>query len=160
MSETSRIARGGIMENVTAPSSTQDEEHLRLLAIFHYIMGGLGFFISCFPLLHLAIGIAMIASPGMAVRNGEPAPMFVGYLFVVLAAAFILVGWSLALCTVLSGRMIAKRKNRMFSVVVAAGLCMFIPFGTVLGVFTIMVLNKDSVRALYTPASSPGIVRA
>jgi hypothetical protein len=33
--------------------------------------------------------------------------------------------------------------------VIAALLCMFMPFGTVLGVFTIIVLVRDSVKALF-----------
>ena len=38
---------------------TQDEQHLDLLAIFHYIVGGLTALFSCIFLLHVAMGIAM-----------------------------------------------------------------------------------------------------
>ena len=37
----------------------------------------------------------------------------------------------------------------MYCLVVAAIECLFIPFGTVLGVFTIVVLNRSSVRSLF-----------
>jgi len=33
--------------------------------------------------------------------------------------------------------------------VTASLLCMMVPFGTVLGVFTLIVLSRDSVRRLY-----------
>jgi len=37
----------------------------------------------------------------------------------------------------------------MFSFIFAAILCGLFPFGTVLGVFTIIVLSKDSVKKIY-----------
>jgi hypothetical protein len=37
----------------------------------------------------------------------------------------------------------------MFSLVIAGVQCMFAPFGTALGVFTIIVLTRDSVRRQY-----------
>jgi hypothetical protein len=42
-----------------------------------------------------------------------------------------------------------KRKFRMFSLVVAGLDCVQIPFGTVLGVFTLVILLRDSVRDSY-----------
>ena len=38
----------------------------------------------------------------------------------------------------------------MFCLVIAALLCMITPFGTVLGVFTIIVLVRPSVKLLFT----------
>jgi hypothetical protein len=38
----------------------------------------------------------------------------------------------------------------------AAVECLFMPFGTVLGIFTIVVLNRDSVKPLFaTPPMPP-----
>jgi hypothetical protein len=37
--------------------------------------------------------------------------------------------------------------------VMACGECMFMPFGTVLGVFTILVLNRQSVKGLFAPGT-------
>lgn len=53
------------------------------------------------------------------------------------------------MCTFISGRCLARRRNRLFSFVMAAFLCMFMPFGTVLGIFTIIVLSRESVKRLY-----------
>jgi hypothetical protein len=43
--------------------SDQDSEHLRLLAIFHYIIGGFGALFSLVPVLYLALGIAVLKAP-------------------------------------------------------------------------------------------------
>jgi hypothetical protein len=137
------------METNTVTPTNSDLEHLNLLAIFHYVVGAIGLVFACFPMIHLAIGIAMIVGAGTGMRNGDMAPAFIGYLFVGIATFLIVLGWTMAICTIISGRFIAARKNRTFSFVLAAILCFFMPFGTVLGVFTIVLLNKDSVKALY-----------
>jgi hypothetical protein len=57
--------------------------------------------------------------------------------------------WGLALATAVSGYFIQTRQRRIFSIVVAAINCVLFPFGTVLGVFTMVVLVRPSVVALY-----------
>ena len=128
---------------------TKDTEHLKLLEIFHYIVGGVAFLFACLPLIHLALGIAIIVAPESMGSNSQPAPAFVGYLFAGMAIVFILIGWTSAICTIASGRMIARRKRRMFSIVMGGILCVFFPFGTALGVFTIIILSRESVKSLY-----------
>lgn len=134
----------------------KDEEHLKLLALFHYIVGGIGAFFACFPLIHVGIGVAMLFdSKLLAGGNGSPPPAFAGIFFILLGGFLVLLGWAMAICTLISGRFLAKRKHRTFSFVIAAILCAFMPFGTVLGVFTIIVLSRDSVKALYATSASP-----
>ncbi len=127
----------------------EDAEHLRLLSIFHYVVGGMTALCACFPCIHLAIGIALL-SGAMNPRPGdEPPPAFLGWLLIAIASMLILIGWSMALVVVLAGRFLARRAHYMYCLVVAAIECLFIPFGTVLGVFTIVVLNRSSVRSLF-----------
>lgn len=76
-------------------------------------------------------------------------PAFFGLIFVVFGGVFVIAGWTLGIFTILSGGNIARRKKRMFSVVIGCINCAFIPFGTVLGVFDIVLLTRDDVRVLY-----------
>lgn len=143
------------MNEAPPPSLTRtnDEEHLRLLAIFHYVVAGVGALFACFPLIHVAMGVMIVTGSGsIAGPKGPPAGF--GYLFIVIGATFVLIGWAAAVCTFVSGRFLARRRKRLFSFVMAAFLCMFVPFGTVLGIFTIIVLSRESVQRLY--ASAPG----
>ena len=140
--------------NVSPPIlPRKDEEHLRLLATFHYVVAVIGAIFACFPLIHVAIGVMMIVDPA-SMSGGQNAapPRAFGYFFAVIGSLFVLMGWAAAVCTFVSGRYLARRRKRMFSFVVAALLCMFIPFGTVLGIFTIIVLSRDSVQRLYDQA--------
>ena len=53
------------------------------------------------------------------------------------------------LLNILSGIFLRQRKHRIFSFIVAALNCLQVPLGTLLGVFTIITLSRDSVRQLY-----------
>lgn len=127
----------------------KDEEHLKLLAVFHYVVAGIGALFACFPLIHVAVGLLFFFHPGSGVGQKDLPPEWFGLIFVVIGGFFVLLGWTAAICTFISGRYLAKRRKRMFSFVMGAVLCMFMPFGTVLGVFTLIVLGRDSVRQLY-----------
>jgi hypothetical protein len=129
----------------------QDEEHLRLLAIFHYVVAGLAALISLFPIFHLIIGIVMIVASDKFTGNGQPPPAFIGWIFVVFASVFIAIGWTVAALILTAGRFLAKRKHYQFCFVMACIECLFMPFGTVLGVFTILVLSRESVKPLFGP---------
>ena len=61
-----------------------------------------------------------------------------------------------AILNLLTGIFLRTRKYRTFSFVVAALNCLQIPIGTVLGIFTIVVLARDSVRELYEATNRSG----
>ncbi len=129
----------------------QDREHLRLLAIFHYIVGGLAALFSFFPLLYTTVGAIFIFVP----RHGTPKPgeelppEFIGWIFAVIGSLLFLLGIAIAFCILIAGRSLAKHTRYWFAFVMACIECLFIPFGTILGVFTIIVLSRESVKTLF-----------
>jgi hypothetical protein len=62
-------------------------------------------------------------------------------------------GETLAISTIFSGRFLSRHKKYWFSFVIACILCLFAPFGTILGVFTIIVLSRQSAKELYESSS-------
>jgi hypothetical protein len=127
----------------------KDEEHLRILAIFHYVICGLIGLFSCFPIIHLVMGYLIIVSPETMASDDSAPPAFMGWLFVIMGGLFIIFGWIFAICVFLAGRFLTRRKHRIYCLVVAGIACLFMPFGTVLGVFTIVVLSRESVKQLF-----------
>jgi hypothetical protein len=129
----------------------QEEQHLQLLAIFHYIVGGVAAFFACFPLIHLTIGLVMVCG---GFSGNQAPPAFVGWLFIILGGAFFLWGkvWRFALS--LPADFLARRKRYPFVFVIACCECLFMPFGTVLGVFTIVLLSRESVKAAFNGAAT------
>jgi uncharacterized membrane protein len=127
----------------------QDEEHLRLLSIFHYVVAGLAALFALFPIIHLVIGLIFIFAEPRFERHGEAPADAIGWIFVIFSSVIILTGWVFATFVLINGRFLAKRKNHMFCLVMAGIECIFMPFGTVLGVFTILVLMRESVKKLF-----------
>lgn len=133
----------------------RDEEHLWLLSIFHYVVGGITALFACFPCIHLTVGIAVVsgAFPDQPGQHGFPA--FFGWIFIAVASVLIVLGWTLAVSVLVAGKFLARRTHYMYCFVVAAIECIFVPFGTVLGVFTIIVLSRPSVRSLFQSGGAP-----
>ena len=129
---------------------TRDEEHLKLLSIFHYVVGGLSGLFSLFPIFHLVFGLFLIFVPEEFVGKGDPSPVFFGWMFVIFAAVFISIGLIFAAFIIAAGRFLAKRRHYMFCLVMGGVECIFIPFGTVLGVFTIILLVREPVKQLFS----------
>ena len=136
----------------------QDKEHLRLLAIFHYVVAGLAALFSFFPLLYTTVGAIFIfaARHGTPKPGEEPPPEFIGWIFAIVGSLLFLLGVAIAICILIAGRSLAKRTRYWFALVVACIECLFIPFGTILGVFTIIVLSRESVKALFSTAQATG----
>ena len=128
----------------------QDEEHLRLLRIFHFICAGLAALFACIPIIHLIFGLVMLLSPQIfGPAKGQQPPAFLGLFFVIFASVFILMGWAFAALLAWAGSNLGRRKHYTFCFAMACVACMFAPFGTVLGVFTIVVLIRPGVKTLF-----------
>jgi len=133
---------------------TEDESHLNALAIAHYVVGGLGVLFACFPLIHVIFGVSILSGVGemSATLNGKPvesAPQFVGWVFFAVGFVFFLIGQSVSILLILSGRFLQRRRNYNFSFVLACIACIAFPVGTVLGIFTIIVLSRSPVKTMY-----------
>jgi len=142
--------------NRPAPSAdTQriiDNEHLKMLSIFHYVLAGFAFAGLLFLCVHFLIMTAVFTNPAISnsPKNqlGPPPEVFMAiFMFFYLVFGGMLL--AVAVLNLLSANFLRKRKHRTFSLVVAGLDCMQIPFGTALGVFTIMVLTRASVREQY-----------
>jgi hypothetical protein len=131
----------------------EDAEQLKLLSIFHFVLAGLGGLCSLFPVIHLVVGISLV---GGAMPSAPEAPEMgqaVGWFFVVVASVAIVLGLAFSACLAWAGRCLQLRKHRTFCLVMAGLSCLWIPFGTVLGVFTLIVLGREGVKQAF---AAPG----
>jgi hypothetical protein len=148
------------MEGIPAGGEEVDEmiedlQYLKLLSIFHYVFGGVGALFASIPIIYVIIGMLAFFIPGPIHFESESLPAFIGLLFIIFGASLIVLGWTLSACIIIAGRYLARKRHYMFCIVVAALECMCMPFGTVLGVFTIIVLSRPAVRELFEQKATP-----
>ncbi|HRH46468.1 MAG TPA: hypothetical protein PKY82_32795 [Pyrinomonadaceae bacterium] len=129
----------------------KDLDQLRLLSIFHYVLAGLCIFPLLYGVFYMVIGIfagAMIASAPNNKDGGPPAVLF-GGIFVFIGLFIVIVSLTIGFLIFKSGRNLSKQTGYTFCFVIACISCVFMPFGTILGIFTIIVLSRDTVKALF-----------
>jgi hypothetical protein len=130
-------------------SEDQDLQHLKLLSIFHYVYALLVAGFSSIFLLHVGLGLLMIFSPGSMGEKGSDAAVGGGVMTGV-GAIVVMIGWGVALGIAFVGRSLGKHRRHLLCLIVA-GLetVTCVPLGTILGVFTLVVLLRPSVKALF-----------
>jgi hypothetical protein len=127
-----------------------DEEHLKMLSLGFWVWGGFTVLYSLFIAAYFGlIGSVFIAIPNKGV---EAPPAFLGWVFLGLGTAIFVLAAGLGGLEIATGFWIRRRKHRVVTMVIAALLCAAIPFGTLLGVLTLITLSRPSVKFLYDVA--------
>jgi hypothetical protein len=124
----------------------RDLEHLKLLAIFNYILAGISALGGCFPVLHLLAGVFIVSA---ASSQGQTPGAVAGIVFIGFAVVIILLAWGLAAVNYFAAQGLAHQKRYGYCKAIAVIQCFFFPLGTILGVFTLIVLQRDTVRELF-----------
>lgn len=139
-------------ENVSRQAIV-DGEHLRLLSIGYIISGVFSALFSLMGLLYALMGLVMSRFfADVAKDSNQPVdvpPEFVGTVIGLFGLAFFLVLISLALAKFWAASRIRQRKSRAAIQVIAAITCFGIPYGTILGVCTFMVMSRKSVADVF-----------
>ena len=125
-------------------------ENVRMLSIFYYVVAGLAALFACIPFIHLILGVAMILSPeSFSDTPGDKPPVWLGWLFAGIGGGLILMGWAYAIALAFTGKFLGAHRRHTFCMVMGALSCLFMPFGTILGIFTLIVLSKPEVKELF-----------
>lgn len=134
-----------------------DIDHLNLLSIFHFVGAGLAALGTLFIMAELAFMQFIFSNQALWQNQKGPPPPEI--FFVMMKVVYGLMGlWFVAslILNLLSGLFLRQRRHRTFSLVVGCINCGHVPLGTVLGVFTIIVLARDSVKGLYDQTERHG----
>ena len=140
----------------------KDLDHINLLAVFHYVYAGLsslgllflyGHYKMMSTMMNMTSGMSSSSSSPMTPAEKADVENMMGAMMDGMMWFYLIVGIIIILTVVvniLSAVWMKQRRNRMFSFVVAGFNCLALPFGTVLGVFTLIVLNRPSVAQKYS----------
>jgi len=127
--------------------TTIKSQTLELAGIFHYVLAAL-IFIGALPAL-IMMGIGSIAVMGIlsdGPQDAEIGLFAVSLLFFGAPLVYMGLFWTLAALVLMAGRRIGQRTNLGFCQVIAGLECLFVPFGTILGVLTLILLTRDDVQ--------------
>ena len=136
----------------------QDLEHLKLLSIFHYIVGGLACFCGLLWILYIVSGIILIIASGSMASDDRMGASIGGVVAIVVGVFLFVLFEAYGILGIIAGRKFAKHQGYRFCFVLAIFTCLNFPLGTALGVFTIIVLNRPSVKALFQGLPASGSV--
>ncbi|GHC65480.1 hypothetical protein AAFN60_18360 [Roseibacillus persicicus] len=132
-----------------AQQADKDAEHLNLLSIFHYVNAGLMGLYLLFLIGHFLVVNTMFNSPEFSSGSSSPPPAeLMGWIrgFYVLIGLIVI---GLVVMNILAARFLKTSRNRIFLFILAGINCLNMPIGTVLGVFTFIVLLRPSVAARF-----------
>jgi len=126
-----------------------DEEDLRVLPVLYWVSAAfLGVYALFMTAYFAFIGTVFVAIP----FEEDGPPRAFGWAFLGVAAIALLIAATVVTLKALTGFWLRKRRHRVATMVIAALTCLEIPYGTMTGVFTFVVLARPSVRALYEGA--------
>jgi len=134
-----------VQEPTPTPTGTdleQKKSYLDILAIFHYVYGGVGLVFTLFAAA-VVVGIFSIPEVQRDIRTDA------GCLPMIVFGFFIALGILYCLFNLLAGRWLQQRRQRVPILVVSGLNCLNFPLGTLLGVFVIALLAQVEVKALF-----------
>ncbi len=122
----------------------RDQRHLQLLSKLQILFGILSVFGTV--IFYWAIKVVSDAARDFLEqsRTELEASLMIGFGVVLL-----LIGIAILFCIILAGQSLARYENYRFCMIVAICECPMFPFGTMLGIATIVVLLRDSVKKLF-----------
>ena len=129
-------------------ATAKDASDLDLLATLHYVWSGL---LSVGTLGVIAYFVLLAGVFGFApTGHGAPASgVAVAGVLLVVGVVMALVLVALVTLHILAASGLKKRTRRTLTFVASVMMCTSFPLGTALGVWTIMVLGRPGVKALY-----------
>lgn len=146
--------------------NAEDREHLSALSIGHFILAGVSLLGAAPVLFYGAAGAKLLeefggdlsmamgnlpSQPGAGPLAGSPDAMLqeLSTLLTVGIASWVAVSVLAAIHLIVVGVMIRRRDWWTFCYLTGWGECLMFPFGTILGIFTIIVLGRPSVKRLF-----------
>lgn len=135
----------------------QNLEHLRWLSIGHYILAAFSLLGVCIPVFHLTFGLGLLSGAiPMESSADQGVGRVMGAIFAGVACLIMSIFAAYAGALAFAGQSLASKKRYTFCLIVAGINCLFAPLGTVVGVFTIIVLMRPEVKELFqNPALAP-----
>jgi hypothetical protein len=137
------------------------QHDLKILAICYYIMAAISGASALFIGAYISfIGTFLMKLPLQGAK-AQQVPEFIPGLMAAVGAVVIGLGILCTACNAGAAWSLPKRRNYPLVIIAAVVNCLNVPFGTALGVFTFVVLNRPGVKeSFYMPYSVMPVAQA
>jgi hypothetical protein len=133
--------------------ATIDEDRLEWLPLMYWVSGGVGVLFSLYFLIYVVMGVGIASIPATSDESAPPA--FFGWMIAGMGLVGFTLIASIGVLRIMSGFWIRARKHRVAIMVIAGISCLEIPYGTLLGVVTFMILGRKSVAERFSVHQAP-----
>ena len=124
------------------------ESQARMLAVGHFVVGGIVLFFSLLPLIYVVIGVAFMFID-VPQQPGEPPPAFMGAIFAVFGGCATLFIAALGVGNLYGGVILRRMRGRTFLFVLAVLNLLHQPLGLILGIFSLIFLVQADVKDVF-----------
>ncbi len=135
------------MQPDPAVTRAKDESDLNTLSILHYIWTGL-LGCSAFGIVGYFIAIAAFVANAPSHSHAADNEMAAGVM-VIMGVVMGVLMIPLFILHLLAAAGLKKRTRYTLALVMSGFACLSVPFGTGLGIWTIMVLQRPTVKSLF-----------
>ncbi|MDH3199344.1 MAG: hypothetical protein OEM15_00460 [Myxococcales bacterium] len=123
-----------------------DAEHLKLLRWGYFVSAGFTAFFSLFGLAYVGMGALMSSLP---FKKGDAPPEAFILMFIVVGILITVIGLAIAAAKLRVAKALRERNSRTLCYVVAVITMLGMPYGTALGILTMLVLSRPSVAKMF-----------
>ena len=135
--------------------SKNNSQTLDLVSIFHYVLAALIYLKGAIALIFMGIGtVAAVGILSDKPHDVHIALPVIGLFFFVGPVMFLCLTWTLATLVLLAGKRMSKHTNLVYCQIIAGLECLCVPFGTILGIFTLISLTKAETKEIFNIGQS------
>jgi hypothetical protein len=133
----------------------KDLDHLKILGILHTIWGILAILFGLlFGIMYIGIGAAAAASPNSTTEDTGMSSGTFGGIFIVIGIVFLGAAAIYGILLIMAGGKLRKQRGYGFCFFVAILDLLGFP-SIILGIFTLIVLNRSTVKELFKGGAIP-----
>jgi len=138
-----------------ASTMNKDLDHLKILGILHTIWGVLAILFGLlFGIMYIGIGAAAAASPNSTTDDSGMSSGAFGGIFIVVGIVFLVAAVIYGILMIMAGGKLRKQRGYGFCFFVAILDLLGFP-SIILGIFTLIVLNRPTVKELFKGGAIP-----
>lgn len=119
--------------------------YLQMLSVAHFVVGGIAAIWAAFSAFTLAHGVSILS----AIPDRHSSAQLIALLSLLWIGGWTMLLAALAPGLIFAGFKLRHQTNYQLCFVIACAACLFVPLGTALGVFTLIVLSRPSVKSLF-----------